>query len=154
MVSTINSTLSCPPPPPPPPHQAPQPATLGHPSSSINLLGGSMLQRITKSYQPKPCQISKHNHYVNPSLPLPLHREDGLSLWSSPPDFLSTVLEEEAVEADGTGRSSLSLNLSRRRSLQSPVHSHRWMESWESPHRPRTGSRDGRRVPMIGAPGS
>lgn len=52
--------------------------TLSHPPSSINLSGRSMPQRITKSYQLKPCQISKHNHYVNPSLLL-LHK-DGLAL--------------------------------------------------------------------------
>lgn len=63
---------------------APLPATLDHPSSSINPSAGSMRQRITKSYQPEPCQISKHNHYVNPSLLLLLlHSEDGLSLWSA-----------------------------------------------------------------------
>lgn len=52
-------------PPPLPPAQPPPSAV--HPPS-INPSGRSMLQRITKSYQLKPCQISKHNHYVNPSL--------------------------------------------------------------------------------------
>lgn len=45
-----------------------------HPPPSINPSGRSMLQRITKSYQLKHCQISKHNHYVNPSLLL-LHKD-------------------------------------------------------------------------------
>lgn len=47
--------------------------TFSHLPPSINPSGRSMLQRIIKTCQLKPCQISKHNHYVNPSLLL-LHK--------------------------------------------------------------------------------
>lgn len=74
-----------------------------------------MRQRITKSYQPKPCQISKHNHYVNPSLLLLLHSEDALSLWTSgheqsPSSTSSSAVleeEEEVMEPASTGSRSL-----------------------------------------------
>lgn len=80
---------------------------------SINPSGRSIRQRITKSYQLKPCQISKHNHYVNPSFLL-LHGEKkkkktGLAL-SEAPLSLSEKLKR-VIEMDDIGNSGRLLNL-------------------------------------------
>lgn len=104
----------------PPPAPLPTKLLNPHPGPSIlvnkSIRGGSMRQRITKSYQPKPCQISKHNHYVNPSLLL-LHK-DGLALSSQREQrrslcslSLSPLTSAKRVMGtDNIGRCSLNLS--------------------------------------------